>query len=78
MVRFGLVLPREFSVFQLSLSFPFVEIITYFRLVFVHHVLNIMAILELLTMKLSYLQLFGRPQWLTVKCRSHSYVKKVS
>ncbi|EEF33544.1 uncharacterized protein LOC8263737 [Ricinus communis] len=23
------------------------------------------------------LQLFGRPQWLTVKCRSHSYVHKV-
>lgn len=25
-----------------------------------------------------YLQLFGRPQWLTVKSRSHTYVKKVS
>ncbi|XP_020531014.1 uncharacterized protein LOC18447304 isoform X2 [Amborella trichopoda] len=23
------------------------------------------------------LQLFGRPQWLTVKCRSHTYVKRV-
>nr|CAD1840897.1 unnamed protein product [Ananas comosus var. bracteatus] len=24
------------------------------------------------------LQLFGRPQWLTVKCRSHSYVNKIT
>lgn len=56
-VQFGLVLQKEFSAFQLSQSFPFVEIIIYFRLVFFHQFFNIMGIFNLLP--LIYLSSIG-------------------
>lgn len=79
----GLALQKELWAFLHFLFFHFAAIIIYSRYL-INSYLNLLLmhlkphLRYFVIVKLSFHQLFGRPQWFTVRWRSQAYVKKVS